>query len=191
MPLRRPLHGPTPDHNARHHLPLLFPLDGEDPTTTETTLETIPRIAEAERRHRRRTALASGPDAYARLSREKILHCERVRARRSALPCPPTTDLGHDETVRRDHELDLHRLRQTEYRGHRRLHHSNHTSRISPPLNDHMQVNVPRERAPSNLCLSSPRFRTDRDRLCRSHSSWLLQPHTQSVIVQLGHFLPG
>jgi hypothetical protein len=63
---------------------------------------------------------------------------------RSALACPPTTDLGPDEIVRRDHELDLHRLRQTEYRACLRLHHSNHMSRLSPAPEDPMQVDVPR-----------------------------------------------
>ena len=74
------------------------------------------RIAEAQRCYLRREAHASGPDADARRSRETTtLHCKRqaqVHARRSALPCLRTTDLGPDEIVRRDHELDLHRLRQ-------------------------------------------------------------------------------
>ena len=54
------------------------------------------RTAEAQRRYRYRNALAGGPDAYPPLSREKMFHRKRqaqVRARRGALPCPPTTDL--------------------------------------------------------------------------------------------------
>ena len=56
------------------------------------------RIAKAQRCYLRREAHASGPDADARRSRETTtLHCKRqaqVHARRSALPCPRSTDLG-------------------------------------------------------------------------------------------------
>ena len=45
-----------------------------------------------------------------------------------------------------------------------------------------MQVDVPRERASLNPCLSSPRFRTDRGRQCRSHENRLSWPHAQPVI---------
>ena len=45
-----------------------------------------------------------------------------------------------------------------------------------------MQVDVPRERAYPNPRLSSPRFRTDRGRQCRSNANWLFWPHTQPVI---------
>ena len=77
------------------------------------------RTAEAQRSYRRRNTLSSGPDADARRSRETALHCTRqaqVHARPSALQYHPTTDLGPDEIVGRDHGLDPHRLRQTEYR---------------------------------------------------------------------------
>jgi hypothetical protein len=73
------------------------------------------RIAKAQRCYLRREVHASGPGADARRSRETTLHRKRqaqVHARRSALPCPRTTDLRPDEIVRRDHELDIHRLRQ-------------------------------------------------------------------------------
>ena len=58
--------------------------------------------------------------------------------------------MGPDETISRDQEPDLHRLRQTEYRVRfrSRHRHSDHTSRISRLPNDPMQVNVPREPAP-------------------------------------------
>ena len=65
-----------------------------------------------------RNALSRGPDADPRLSREKTLNCKRqaqVCAHRSALQCPLTVDIGPDETMQRDQELDFHRLRQTEY----------------------------------------------------------------------------
>jgi hypothetical protein len=54
------------------------------------------RTAGTKRRYRYRNALASSPNAYPPLSREKMFHRKRqaqVRARRGALPCPPTTDL--------------------------------------------------------------------------------------------------
>ena len=53
---------------------------------------------------------------------------------------------------------------------------------LSPPPNDPMQVDVPRERASPNPCLSSPRFRTDRGRQLRSHANWLSWPHAQPLI---------
>ena len=82
-----------------------------------------------------------------------------------AAPQVATTDSGPDEIVRRDHGLDRHRLGQTEYRAYLRLHRQPHASlTVSPPPNDPMQVDVPRECAPPNPFLSSPRFRTDRDR---------------------------
>ena len=45
-----------------------------------------------------------------------------------------------------------------------------------------MQVDVPREPASLNPCLSSPRFRTDRGRQRRSHANRLSWPHAQPVI---------
>jgi hypothetical protein len=62
-----------------------------------------------------------------RLSREKTLNCERqvqVRARRGALQCPLTADMGPNETMQRDQELDLHSFGQTEYRVRFHLRHS-------------------------------------------------------------------
>ena len=56
------------------------------------------------------------------------------------------------------------------------------TSCLSPLPNDPMQVDVPRERASPNPCLSSPRFRTDRGRQRRSNANWLSWPHAQPVI---------
>ena len=53
-----------------------------------------------------------------------------VRARRSTMQCPPTTDLGPEEIVGRDHGLDPHRLRQTECRARLRLHDTNRMSRL-------------------------------------------------------------
>ena len=80
-------------------IPLAFsPLDGEDRQSTKTLLASVCPCQQPQR------------------FREKALHREgqaQVCARHSALPCPPTADLEPDETVRRDHELDLHRLRQT------------------------------------------------------------------------------
>ena len=77
------------------------------------------RTAGAQRCYPHRNALASGPNTDPRISRAKALNCElqaQVRARRSALQFPLTADMGPDETMQRDQELDLHRLRQTEYR---------------------------------------------------------------------------
>ena len=100
-------------------IPLTIPpLDGEDRPATETTLETT-----LEDRRSTKTLSVSEcpcqrPQRHARRFREKTLHCEgqaQVRARRSAPPCHPTADLEPDETAQRDHEMDLHRLRQTEY----------------------------------------------------------------------------
>ena len=78
-------------------IPLTFPLS----TVRTALLQKLPResplrTAEAQRRYRYRNALASSPNAYPPLSREKMFHRKRraeVRARRDALPCPPTTDL--------------------------------------------------------------------------------------------------
>ena len=126
---------------------------------------------------------AALPDADARRSRETTLHCKcqaQVHARRSALPCPPTTDLGPDEIVRRDHELDIHRLRQTEYRA-CLLHYSHRMSRLSPAPKDPMQVDVPREPTPS---ISLPFFipLSHRSQQAALHANWLPRPHTQFVI---------
>jgi hypothetical protein len=60
------------------------------------------RTAEAQRRYRHWDTFSSGPDADTQLSREKMLHRERqvqVRTRRSVPSCPPTADLGPNETV--------------------------------------------------------------------------------------------
>ena len=94
-------------------IPLAFsPLDGEDRPATETTLETTLE----DRRSTKTLSASECPCQQPQRFREKTLHREgqaQVCARRSALPCPPTADLEPDETVRRDHKLDLHRLRQT------------------------------------------------------------------------------
>jgi hypothetical protein len=108
------------------------------------------RTAEAQRRYRHRNALSSCPDADARHSRETTLDCKRqarVHAHRSALQYPPTTDLGPDEIVGRDHGLDPHRLRQTEYHSRLRLNRTNRMSRLQSRLlpMTPMQVDVPRE----------------------------------------------
>ena len=133
-------------------IPLTIPpLDGEDRPAMETTLETT-----LEDRRSTKTLSASEcpcqrPQRHARRFREKTLHCEgqaQVRARRSAPPCHPTADLEPDETAQRDHEMDLHHLRQTEYRAFLHFHYSDYTSCLSPPPNDPMQVDVPRERTP-------------------------------------------
>ena len=80
-----------------------YPLDGEGLPTTETTPEATLEDRRNTRCYLRQEAHASGSDADARRSRETTtLHRKRqaqVHALRSALPCPPTTDLGPDEIV--------------------------------------------------------------------------------------------
>ena len=124
----RPPHGPTPDFTARHHLPLLPLLDGEDHPATETVPEITLEDRQSQRCCQHLISLVSCLDADVRLSRKKSLRRERqaqVRARLTALPFHPT-----------------------------------------PP--------EPR--------LSSPCFRTDRDRQCHSHAHKLPWPHAQPVI---------
>jgi hypothetical protein len=89
---------PTAWADTAHHHALLSPSMMRTSQLQKPPL----RTAEAQRRYRHRNALASGPDADAQLSREKTLRHERhaqVRARRSALLCPPTVDLACDATM--------------------------------------------------------------------------------------------
>ena len=128
---RRSPHGPTPCLS-------LSPLDGEDLPPSRT--------AGAQRCYPYWNALAGGPDA-ATTSREKTLNCERqvqVRARRSALQCPLTADMGPNETMQRDQELDrINGIPRPLSPSPQRP-----TFRISHLPNDPKQVDVPREPAP-------------------------------------------
>jgi hypothetical protein len=73
--------------------------------------------------------------------------------------------MGPDETMQRDQELDLHRLRLTEYRIRFRLCHSEHISRTYRAFAmTHAGRRSPRTRAPPDPRLSSSRFRIDRNR---------------------------
>ena len=78
-------------------IPLTIPLSTVRTAQPQKLPQKSPlRTAEAQRRYRYRNALASSPNAYPPLSREKTFHRKRqaqVRARRGALPCPPTADL--------------------------------------------------------------------------------------------------
>jgi hypothetical protein len=85
-----------------------------------------------------------------------------------AVHCSLTADMRPDETVQRDQELDLHRLRQTEYRVRfrLRLRHSD------PRLAYRAFPTTPcRSTFPENLRLLLPRFRIDRNRQRRSHET--------------------
>ena len=129
-----------------------------------------------------RNALSRGPNADPRLSREETLNCKRqaqVCARRSALQCPLTVDIGPDETMQRDQELDFHRLRQTEYSTTPAFAFAiATTSRLLLSPNDPLQVDISREPAPPDPRLSPPRFRTDRELPCKA----IAQFYTQHVI---------
>ncbi|KAH9986397.1 hypothetical protein BJV77DRAFT_63673 [Russula vinacea] len=85
-----------------------------------------------------------------RLSREKTLNCERqaqVRARRGALQCPLTADMGPNETMQRDQELDrINGIPRPLSPSPQRP-----TFRISHLPNDPKQVDVPREPAPLQI----------------------------------------
>jgi hypothetical protein len=116
--------------------------------------KTSSRSADAQRIYRHQLALATGPDADARRSRETTLHRER-QARARSRPLSPTLS-PTALSSRRIHQLELHRDRQREYRARLRARCENHPPPNMPSAGDPMLVDIPKVDTPTAPRVPSP-----------------------------------
>lgn len=116
--------------------------------------KTSSRSVDAQRLYHHRLALATGPDADTRHSRETTLHRERQAQARSRLLSPTLSPTALSSCC--IHQLELHCDRQREYRARLCACCENHPSPNMPSAGDPMLVDIPKVDTPTAPKVPSP-----------------------------------